>query len=55
MDNEQVHTIFDEQMQCSPRTLYYNAFVRSRLTYASQTWTLTVAQTRSNFSVITII
>ena len=28
------------------RQLFYNAFIRSRLTYACQTWTLTCEQTR---------
>ena len=38
------YVLCNQKIHMRTRILFYNAFVRSRMTYACQTWTLTVAQ-----------
>ena len=40
------HILANQQLHMWIRLIFYNAFIRSRMTYACQTWTLTAEQTR---------
>ena len=41
-----MHVLCNQKIHIWIRQMFYNAFIRSRLTYACQTWTLTCEQTR---------